>query len=225
MTTYYLLKNRPGYLLWLAHTVQHWVIIQIKLPALWVITASSSCTLATPCDQNCFNVGPMYPTLAQQQPSIGPTSLTVSVPRQLGAGHYRGDNPLPPPRHMRCFKIVTTSLTLARQQLWQIVTTSLTLARQQLWLNVMSYLHDHDHVDMVTAMRHYAGSAPSGDRFSPANPANRRCPGIVLLLDQQRRRWTDINPLSPHDALKHHFTSLKTDLLFLQLRVLEEKFP
>ena len=23
------------------------------------------------------------------------------------------------------------------------------------------------------------------------------------------------NPLSPHDASKHHFTSLKTDLLFL----------
>ena len=28
-----------------------------------------------------------------------------------------------------------------------------------------------------------------------------------------------INPLSPHDALKHHFTSLKADLIFLQLRV------
>ena len=27
------------------------------------------------------------------------------------------------------------------------------------------------------------------------------------------------NPLSPHDALKHHFTSLKTDLMFLQLTV------
>ena len=30
------------------------------------------------------------------------------------------------------------------------------------------------------------------------------------------------NPLSPHDALKHHFTSLKTDLIFLQLGVLEQ---
>ena len=29
------------------------------------------------------------------------------------------------------------------------------------------------------------------------------------------------NPLSPHDALKHHFTSLKTDFIFLQQRVLE----
>ena len=28
------------------------------------------------------------------------------------------------------------------------------------------------------------------------------------------------NLLSPLDALKHHFTSLKTDLIFLQLRVL-----
>ena len=32
-----------------------------------------------------------------------------------------------------------------------------------------------------------------------------------------------INPLSPHDALKHYFTFLKTDLIFLQQRVLEWK--
>ena len=31
--------------------------------------------------------------------------------------------------------------------------------------------------------------------------------------------------LSPHDALKHHFTSLETDLIFLKLRVLEWEFP
>ena len=30
-----------------------------------------------------------------------------------------------------------------------------------------------------------------------------------------------VNPLSPNDALKHHFTSLKTNLIFLQLKVLE----
>ena len=29
------------------------------------------------------------------------------------------------------------------------------------------------------------------------------------------------NPLSPHAALKHHFTFLKTDLIFLEPRVLE----
>ena len=29
------------------------------------------------------------------------------------------------------------------------------------------------------------------------------------------------NPLSPHDALKHNFTSLKMNLIFLQLGVLE----
>ena len=34
-----------------------------------------------------------------------------------------------------------------------------------------------------------------------------------------------INPLGLHDALKHHYTSLKTDLIFLQQRVLERKFP
>ena len=32
-----------------------------------------------------------------------------------------------------------------------------------------------------------------------------------------------LNLLSPHDALKHHFTSLKTDLIFLQPWVLERK--
>ena len=34
-----------------------------------------------------------------------------------------------------------------------------------------------------------------------------------------------VNPLSPHDALKHHLTSLKTDLIYLQPWVLEWKFP
>ena len=33
------------------------------------------------------------------------------------------------------------------------------------------------------------------------------------------------NPLSPHDALNHHFTCLKTDLIFLQPSVLGRKFP
>ena len=33
------------------------------------------------------------------------------------------------------------------------------------------------------------------------------------------------NPFSPQNALKHNFTSLKTDLIFLQRRVLEPKFP
>ena len=31
--------------------------------------------------------------------------------------------------------------------------------------------------------------------------------------------------LSPHDALKHHLTYLETDLIFLQLTVLEGIFP
>ena len=36
-----------------------------------------------------------------------------------------------------------------------------------------------------------------------------------------RNHYKCLNPLSSHDALKHHFTSLKTDLIFLQLGVLE----
>ena len=34
-----------------------------------------------------------------------------------------------------------------------------------------------------------------------------------------------INPLSHHDALKHHITSLETEIIFLQLRASEWKFP
>ena len=45
-----------------------------------------------------------------------------------------------------------------------------------------------------------------------------------LILDDFLQLFT-FNPLSPHDALKHHFTSLKTDLIFLELGVLESKFP
>ena len=37
--------------------------------------------------------------------------------------------------------------------------------------------------------------------------------------------YCDINLLGPHDALKHHFTLLKTDLIFLQPRVSERKLP
>ena len=50
---------------------------------------------------------------------------------------------------------------------------------------------------------------------------------IVRILDNAQVSNTNqlIIPLSPRDALKHHFTSLKTNLIFQQLRVLEQKFP
>ena len=43
-----------------------------------------------------------------------------------------------------------------------------------------------------------------------------------LITCQLFQLW--FNPLSPHDASKHHFTSLKTDLSFLQEKVLGRKF-
>ena len=43
---------------------------------------------------------------------------------------------------------------------------------------------------------------------------------IFLIVDQPKVHQT-FNPLSPHDALKHHPKSLKTDLILLQLGVLE----
>ena len=54
--------------------------------------------------------------------------------------------------------------------------------------------------------------------------------GFKHVLDQQYNQFYEtvfgrcsVNPLSPHDALKHHFTSLKTDLIFLQLRSFRKK--
>ena len=46
----------------------------------------------------------------------------------------------------------------------------------------------------------------------------------VRQVDVSHMRQVSFNPLSPHDALKYHFTSLKTDLIFLQLGVSEGKF-
>ena len=45
----------------------------------------------------------------------------------------------------------------------------------------------------------------------------------TITLAAFRQEWS-FSPSSPHDALKHHFTSLKTDLIFLQPRFLEWKF-
>ena len=36
-----------------------------------------------------------------------------------------------------------------------------------------------------------------------------------------QKHFSALSPLSPHDALKHHFNFLKTDLIFLQLGALE----
>ena len=45
-----------------------------------------------------------------------------------------------------------------------------------------------------------------------------------LNLHGHAANVTHLNPLSPRDALKHHFKSLKTDFIFLQVKVLEGKF-
>ena len=44
------------------------------------------------------------------------------------------------------------------------------------------------------------------------------------IAEAETIRKLTLNPLSPHDALKHLFTSLKTDLIFLQPSVLKQKF-
>ena len=44
---------------------------------------------------------------------------------------------------------------------------------------------------------------------------------IKALTFNSKLGYSRFNPLSPHDALKHHLTALKTDLSFQQQRVLE----
>ena len=46
----------------------------------------------------------------------------------------------------------------------------------------------------------------------------------MICKQAEKMRPNTLNPSSPHDALKHHFTFPKTDLIFLQQMVLEEKF-
>ena len=43
--------------------------------------------------------------------------------------------------------------------------------------------------------------------------------GLALINFKNHKLF---NPLSPHDALMHHVTSLKTDMIFLQPRVFNE---
>ena len=51
--------------------------------------------------------------------------------------------------------------------------------------------------------------------------------GIIIMImpidvfyqSLGRMKQDQFNPLSPHDALKHHFSSLIADLIFIQLRV------
>ena len=47
---------------------------------------------------------------------------------------------------------------------------------------------------------------------------------IVFSIKFEYHRLNVLNLLSPHDALKHHFTSLETDLILLQQRVSERNF-
>ena len=51
------------------------------------------------------------------------------------------------------------------------------------------------------------------------NLMNRSNRSMTHSLATHKLRY--INTLSPHDALKPHFKSLKTDLIFLQPRFLE----
>ena len=74
----------------------------------------------------------------------------------------------------------------------------------------------------MTLWRHILISHNGVKSYPLRRPLFKSHPGMTHLT------WSlnyYINPLSRHDALKHHFTSLKTDLILQQPRVLERKFP
>ena len=89
MTTYYLLKDLPGYLSWSAHTVQHWVI-QTTLPGLMVITASP----AHP--PRLVNKIALMLGQCTQRWANCPNFTHCVCPHASCCGHYRGDHPPPP---------------------------------------------------------------------------------------------------------------------------------
>ena len=74
--------------------------------------------------------------------------------------------------------------------------------------------------------------APVLTNFAQGRCEHHTCIGLVLFSHVNFRTTSantltstlTLNPFNPHDASKHHLTSLKTDLIFLQLRVLELKF-
>ena len=84
-TTYYLLKDLPGYLLWLAHTVPHWVIIQTTIPICYQHNRGlSDLGLAYPCIASKRDTltrwwakgGSQSKTSAQQRPSVSCLLIT-----------------------------------------------------------------------------------------------------------------------------------------------------
>ena len=73
-----------------------------------------------------------------------------------------------------------------------------------------------------------AGNCVSNSCFKSMKNGNKQLSSTRLTILACAYKVKDasyINPLSPHDALKHHFTSMKTDLISVQLRILERKFP
>ena len=60
--------------------------------------------------------------------------------------------------------------------------------------------------------------------LSPSDKLNYSL-NIYLKVSDNKYSYIALDPLSPHDAFKHQFTSLKTDLFFLQLGVLETLLP
>ena len=79
--------------------------------------------------------------------------------------------------------------------------------------------------------RFCTGSICGWNLFQPLGPVCsminvlRSGPSGASIMNQWFSYIKELNHLSPHDALKHHFTSLKTDLIFLHLGVFEWKFP
>ena len=71
------------------------------------------------------------------------------------------------------------------------------------------------------------GSLP-GSCFGPATSSRTKTDDTLTSSSHHSSSpdpQVHFNPSYPNDALKHHITSMRTDLIFLQLRILEWKLP
>ena len=60
-------------------------------------------------------------------------------------------------------------------------------------------------------------------KMSNALCGNRPVPDFCVVQHWSTVKHVAFNPLNPHDALKHHFASLKNDLISWNLVILERK--
>ena len=108
--------------------------------------------------------------------------------------------------------------------IWSLV--RLVMKKFLTYLN-LSFVNDNsiDHVDITIRKTLRLLSDRSNHRYYGYHRMQNITIGTAAKIILNNIMYDPILPLSPYDTLKHNFTSLKTDLIFLQPMGLERKFP